>query len=309
MTDRMICGWRVRSALPLPETVAWRGDDRPVDVEIRRGPVPASLGERATELPYVETAPDGRVLFDATPIARYLITSSSVVVDAAIEEPVPAWRGYLLGPVLAVICYLRGALPLHASALRIAGRAIAIAGRSGAGKSTLAAALSRRGHSLVTDDISVCTGLPKRPLLLPTYPALRLNGASLQALGLQSDDLVPVTPDLEKFQLPRPAGFDPAPVPLEAVYLIEDVAEGKDIIVGATGTDAFERLTAEIYRPPIGRLLLTKPAFFSMATQLATEVAVRRLIRRAGFTRLEALAKAIEADVARVVAPETSQPA
>jgi hypothetical protein len=300
MTDRMICGWRVRSALPLPETVAWLGDNRPVDIEIQRGSVPDRLGERAAELPYVETAPDGRVLFDATPIARYLITSSCVVVDAAIESSVPAWRSYLLGPVLAVICYLRGALPLHASALRVAGRAIAIAGKSGAGKSTLAAALSRRGHSLITDDISVCTGFPQRPLLLPTYSALRLNDASLRALGFESKDLAPVSPDLEKYQLPLPQGFDPAPVPLEAVYLIEEAGEDRDIIVEATGTEAFERLTAEIYRPPIGRLLLTKPAFFAMATQLATEVAVRRLLRRPGFSRLEAQAQAIEADLSHV---------
>ena len=44
---------------------------------------------------------------------------------------------------------------LHASAVRVNGRAVLFCGSSGAGKSTLAAALAQRGYPLVTDD--VCT--------------------------------------------------------------------------------------------------------------------------------------------------------
>ena len=297
MIDRIICGWRVRSTLPLPETATWTGPDRPVDVEISRGFVPARLGERTAEVPYIETAPDGRLLVDATPVARFVVTPNRIVVDTPLAPEAPEWRACLLGPVLAVICYLRGALPLHACALRVAGRVVAVAGRSGAGKSTIAAALSGRGHALITDDICACTGLPGRPLVLPTYPAIKLSSASLQSLGIASRDLIPIGPDFEKVQLLRPEAFDPTPVLLEIVYLIEDAPEGaNDTIIPANGAEGFQRLSAEIYRPPIGRLLLAKPAFFTMATQLATQVAIRRLVRKPDFTRLNGLVRAIEAD-------------
>lgn len=299
MTDHIICGWRVRSSLPLPETLTWTGPDRPVDIEIRRGAVPTQVGRRTADLPYIEMAPDGRLLVEAMPDCRFLVTSDSVVVDARAESQVPEWRAYLLGPVLAVLCYLRGALPLHASALRVGGRTVAIAGRSGAGKSTLAAALAQRGHSLITDDICPCIGFPESPLALPTYPAIKLTRASLEALDLESDHLSIVDPDLEKLQLPQPEGFDPAPVRLEIVYLIEDAQDGTDdTIIATTGAEAFTLLCAEVYRPPIGRLLLAKPAFFTMATQLATGLSIRRLVRRHDFTRLQTLAGMIEADTA-----------
>lgn len=298
MTDRIICGWRVRSSLPLPETAAWRGPDRPVDIVIRRGAVPARFGERTADLPYMEAAPDGRLLVDATPIGRFQVTPDAVVIDTALAAEAPEWRACLLGPVLAVICYLRGTLPLHASALRIGGRVVAIAGRSGAGKSTLAAALWRRGHALITDDICACTGLPGRPLVLPTYPALKLARASLETIGHDAGGLEKI--DTEKFQWVNEEGFDPTPQPLDRVYLIEDAREGvDDAIVPANGAEAFERLSAEIYRAPIGRLLLAKPAFFAMAAQLAAQVELRRLVRRPDFTRLKALAAAIEADAVR----------
>src|ERR1051326_5638155 len=301
MTDRVICGWRGRSALPLPETVPWRAPHQPIDIVIRPGAIPARLGERTADLPYIEVAADGRLLVDASPIGRFLVTSECIVVDTALPTDAQEWRACLLGPVLAVICYLRGALPLHACALRVAGRVIAVAGRSRAGKSTIAAALSLRGHPLVTDDICACIQRSGRPFVLPTYPSIKMDHASLQALGITHRDLIPIGPDFEKVQLIRPQGFDPAPPPLGIVYLIEDAADGDpDSIIEASGAEGFARLSAEIYRPPIGPLLLAKPAFFAMATQLATQVTIRRLIRRPDFGRLRSLARAIESDVASI---------
>jgi len=228
------------------------------------------------------------------------VTPDLVVVDTSPDGDATDWRACLLGPVLAVICYLRGALPLHASALRIGNRAIAIAGRSGAGKSTLAAALSCRGHTLITDDICACTGLPGRPLVLPTYPVIKIDRASLDELGIDTRSLVPIGPDFDKLQLPRPRHFDPAPVPLDIVYLIEDAPEGvDDTITSANGAEGFRRLSSEIYRPPIGRLLLAKPAFFAMTTQLARQVTIRRLVRQSALAGVKALAEAIESDATR----------
>jgi hypothetical protein len=300
MSDRIICGWRVRSDLPLPDTAPWTGPDRAVDIEIRAAAVPAHIGERNAELTYLEIASDGRLLIDASPVARFLVTPDKIVIDTPLDRNAPEWRASLLGPVLAIVCYLRGALPLHASALRIGDRAIAFAGRSGAGKSTLAAALARRGHALVTDDICACIGLPGRPLVLPSYPAIKLTPASLDALSIDGHGLSTIGPDFEKVQWLQPEGYDPSPLPLATVYLIEDAEDGDgDRIIHANGAEGFQRLTAEIYRPPIGHLLLATPRFFSMATQLATEVSIRRLVRGRDLGKLAALVEAIENDLSR----------
>jgi len=301
VTDRVICGWRVRSEFPLPETAPWTGPDSPVEISIVSGAVPARVGERAAELPYIEAAPDGRLLIDASPIVRFLVTRERVIVESAHAPDAPEWRASLLGPVLAIICYLRGALPLHASALRIGNRAAAIAGRSGAGKSTLAAALARRGHTLITDDICACIGLPGKPLVLPSYPGMKLSLASLDALHIEARGLQPIGPDFEKVQWLAPIGFDPAPVPLDRVYLLEDAPQGgEDAIIPANGAEGFQRLSAEIYRPPMGRLLLEKPRFFALAAEFARQVSIRRLVRRRDLRALDGVVDAIEADLALV---------
>ena len=293
MTDHIICGWRVRTALPLPEVAPWRGPERPIDIEIRLGSVPAISGKDK----YFEATQSGRVLLDLSPVVRFLVAPNCVVVDTPYPLETPDWRARLLGPALGLLCYLRGILPLHASSVRIGNRTVAIAGRSGAGKSTLAAALMLRKHALVTDDICAITSHCGRPMVLPSFPALKLPPDGLKTLGFEPSGPAQVWLDANKFLLPAVDGFDPAAASLDTVYLLENAPEGHDdAIIPVHGVDAFERLSAMCYRAEMGQLLSLPSALFSMAAQLAGQVAVRRLARRPGFARPAELARLIEAD-------------
>lgn len=57
------------------------------------------------------------------------------------------------GMGLATVLMLRGHLLLHASAVSVAGRAVAVVGQSGRGKSTVATLLCASGALMVTDDV------------------------------------------------------------------------------------------------------------------------------------------------------------
>jgi hypothetical protein len=292
MTDHIICGWRVRTWLPLPEAAPWRGPDCPVDIEVRPGTVPAILDKGR----YIEAMPDGRVILDLSPFVRFLVTPNSVVVDTTHSPGAPDWRVRLLGPALGLLCYLRGILPVHACSIRIGNRAIAIAGPSCAGKSTLAAALMLRNHALVTDDICAIASVDGRPVVLPSFPALKIPSDSLKTLEIDPTGLVYVWLDADKFLLPGTDSYNPAPLPLNTLYLLEDACEDNDAIIPANGANAFERLTAAYYRPEMGRLLYKPSTMFSMAAQLADHVGVRRVVRRTGFAHLSNLATLIEED-------------
>ena len=67
----------------------------------------------------------------------------------------PAWRWerLVLAQVLPLAAALRGFELLHASAVAVAGRAVAFLGGSGAGKTTLAGRIAARGAALVSDDV------------------------------------------------------------------------------------------------------------------------------------------------------------
>ena len=75
------------------------------------------------------------------------------VVGAPPAGPAWRWERLVLAQVLPLAAVLRGKDVFHASAVALAGRAVAFLGRSGAGKTTLASRIVARGAQLVTDDV------------------------------------------------------------------------------------------------------------------------------------------------------------
>jgi hypothetical protein len=90
----------------------------------------------------------------------------------------------LVGGVLAHVLMAGGLMVLHASAVEIEGRAIAIVGQTGMGKSTTAALLCASGAPLLTDDtLAIDTG-GGRPVGYRGTTALRLREGAERLLEL-----------------------------------------------------------------------------------------------------------------------------
>lgn len=137
---------------------------------------------------------------------------------------------YLLGPVLGNVLRLRGITCLHAAAIAIEQKAIAIIGSKGAGKSTTATFFVQQGHKLLTDDIAPLVDRDGQFWVQPGYPCLRLWPNTINSLSsIQTDKLPPVLSFAEKRYLPLAlkdidvAGrqFQPTPLPLVAIYLLD----------------------------------------------------------------------------------------
>jgi hypothetical protein len=104
--------------------------------------------------------------------------------------PGAGWRSSLpsafFGTMAALTAAWLGAVPLHACAVEMHGRAFLIAGRTGAGKSTLAAALIGRGASLVGDDLTVVRATGDSAIEVFTgRPTMRLHAAAAAAIASQ----------------------------------------------------------------------------------------------------------------------------
>src|SRR4029077_10951164 len=96
--------------------------------------------------------------------ARFAVdrTGCEVYADWAENYTLEDACTYLLGPVIAFVLRLRGVICLHASAVIVDGRAIALFGLAGAGKSTTVAACALRGFSVLSDDVAVLADLGNR---------------------------------------------------------------------------------------------------------------------------------------------------
>jgi hypothetical protein len=108
---------------------------------------------------------------------------------------------------------------LHASAVVLEGRAVLFAGDAGAGKSTTAAAMVRRGNSLLTDDIVAILERAGTLSAASAYPYVSLWPESVEMLyGLEAK--VPdFSANFSKRRLSSRA-FEHSAVPLGTIFIL-----------------------------------------------------------------------------------------
>ena len=91
-------------------------------------------------------------------------------------------RHLYLNQVLPLALGRQGKLVLHASAVELAGHAVAFLGESGRGKSTLAASFATSGRRFLTDDGLLLEPKGSGYQVLPSHPSIRLWDDSQAAL-------------------------------------------------------------------------------------------------------------------------------
>jgi hypothetical protein len=101
------------------------------------------------------TAGEHRILYGERDGGRalYELSADRRLVRWALEGSDAAAQRFLLDTVLWWTAMMRGFELLHASAVTLAGRVLAIAGATGAGKTSLAIELMDRGAGLFADDV------------------------------------------------------------------------------------------------------------------------------------------------------------
>jgi hypothetical protein len=298
-TDYILCGWRVRSSVVLPEVMPWAGDSRPPDITIRLGaapPVADPIWRTARGL--VQIGRDGACRMVSADIACFHIAHGrEVVVEPYADPDTIELRAWLLGPVLGTLCHQRSLFPLHASCVRIGGSAVALTGRPGAGKSTLATALVRRGHGLVADDVCVIDSTRSDgPTVLPSFPRLKLWEDAMQSLGIPAEGTARARSDRAKFHFCQPGSFGSSPLKLRAIYVLDrSLTADSDGIRPEHGASAADALAREIFRPGIGFHLGDKAALLNAALRIASAVPVFRMPLRPDLPRIDATAARAEA--------------
>jgi hypothetical protein len=210
---------------------------------------------------------------------------------------------YLMGPVIAFVLRLRGVTCLHASAVAVDDRAVALFGVAGAGKSTTAAAFALSGFPVLSDDVAVLVDQGDRFLVQPGYPRVNLWPDSVRTLFGSPDALPRITPTWDKCYLAldqNGRGFQSQPLPLGAIYILgEREAElAAPIIEDLAGHEAFTALVANTY---VNYLLDSdmRAREFDVLGRVLAGVAIRHVRPTADPSKVFALCEAIAADARR----------
>ncbi|GAA4644287.1 HPr kinase [Pontixanthobacter gangjinensis] len=234
---------------------------------------------------------DGGCMTFSEPLAgRWSICDGKkIIVEPISVERMTEARLYTLGSAWGALGYQRGWAMLHGSAVQIGAKTALFAGEANQGKSTIAAALTRAGARLLSDDLSRV-----RPpsgndgtQLWPSGARLKLWEEALNHFGLQHSELVQDHFRDQKFHLAVDQGpIDAAPVPLSAVFVLE----WRDTIAveRLRGSEAVRALAdATMYRKEYLELMGKLGEQVVHCARIAAQVPIYRVTRPRDFMLLD----------------------
>ncbi len=289
-------GLTIRSELPLPGLSV---SAEPSDVAVRFGEVPARLESCQTRGVLFEASP-GQYLLHVDGVARYQVTGGKeILVDPAAGASEEDMRLFLLGSPCSALLHQRGALAMHAAAIRTPRGAVLLAGRSGVGKSTLLTALLDRGHEAFADDLVAVTLRPDgEPEAHAGAAMIKLWADALARLGRSADGLHRVRPRIEKFSLPLTSFSAPHSTGIAAVYVLESHNENVIRIEPLANSARFNAVVAQTRNLDVLHESGTSPGHFLIAAAVARSVPIIRLTRPRHLFLIDELADLVESDIA-----------
>lgn len=176
-------GLRIHASFEIPELVT--GDFEDSDVEIAQTDTLNFPETQLSRNPY--QASENSVIWSVPRVARYQITAGQRIhVQTYTGDMQPDTRLHLLSGAFIALLYQRGSVLLHGSVVAAQNRATAFLGRSGAGKTTLAFAMGQRGYQILTDDTLLVKLIDGKPVIVPSFPVIKLRPDVYAHFGLQA---------------------------------------------------------------------------------------------------------------------------
>jgi len=264
--------------------------------------VPDVTADWKTFSPLIHIASPDAVRVAIPRVASYWVEGGRrVIVEPHLPVEAPAIRLFLLGTVLAILCYQRGLVPLHASAVEVPGGALLVSGRSGLGKSTLAAMLVERGHRLIADDVCVLElGAGDTPLIRPVLPRLKLWQDAAQAMAISTDGLEQVRDEALKFNLPvEESRFRSEPIRAAHIVLLRPSRLSPEIAATKLTPLAAIENGQLFYRRRLAEALGGRALLFRARIAVGRSVPITELSRPDDLGALPALADRLLALVTR----------
>ena len=204
-------------------------DERDADIFIKKGRSLLSLIENETTY-YVSPITKSHILF-CNQVGIFQITDGTTITicpkkGISMDQLTP----FVFGYCIAMLFWQRNQLAIHCSAVECDGKALIIAGDSGSGKSTFTTKLLENGFRLMTDDVAIVDISSEGDIMVyPAFPQQKLCRDAVHRNHLNTEDLLYIDEDRDKFAVPRRDCFCEKPCKLSAMLCLSVQSENSDV--------------------------------------------------------------------------------
>jgi len=257
----------------IPELLASAGNP---DVSIRIGKTPAQINHIIKKGVRYQAGKD-EFLLETDRIAKFYIKNGTEIIVEPYKEKVDKEvRLFLLGSAFGALFLQRGLLPIHGSAIRFGHSTSIFTGLSGAGKSSIAAFFVQQGYQILADDISVINYSLQ---VEPGFPGMKIWKDVLEKLGIATDSLSSIRPDIQKYKYGVEKNFCTQPLPVNNIFIIHPKNTPGFESEELTGIEKFNALKNNTFRYRFVEGLQKQQEHFTVINRLLKQVKVYRIKR------------------------------
>jgi len=257
----------------IPELLESAGNP---DVTIRIGKTPDQISNIIKKGVRYQAGKD-EFLLQTDQIAKFYIKNGDeIVVEPYNEKADKEVRLFLLGSAFGALFLQRGLLPVHGSAIRFGLSTSIFTGLSGAGKSSIAAWFVQQGYQILADDISVINHSLQ---VEPGFPGMKIWKDVLEKLGISTDSLSSIRPDIQKYKYGVESNFCTQPLPVKNIFIIHPKNTPGFEAEELTGIEKFNALKNNTFRYRFVEGLQKQQEHFMVINQLIQQVKVYRIKR------------------------------
>ncbi|MFP4025895.1 MAG: hypothetical protein ACLFVR_15325 [Thiohalospira sp.] len=257
----------------IPELMVSSGEP---DVFVSIGTAPAQINNIIKKGVRYQAGKD-EFLLETDRIAKFYIKNGNIIIVEPYKKEIDKEvRLFLLGSAFGALFLQRGLLPIHGSAIQFGHSTSIFTGLSGAGKSSIAAWFVQQGYQILADDISVVNHSLE---VEPGFPNMKIWKDVLEKLGISTDSLSSIRPDIQKYKYAVENNFCTQPLPVKNIFIIHPKNTPGFELEELTGIEKFNAIKNNTFRYRFVEGLQKQQEHFMVINQLLQQIKVYRVKR------------------------------